>query len=201
MSSEWDLVVQQIVPLIDGTSSVKKIAAKANVSLDLAIQCFEHLHYYGSIVISDIFQFSNTYSCTPAITELALDNNVMIECLAYVCYDDPLPLHVNQALLLKLYSLLRPSVRVQDWTRQNREMLRGIDCLRFISFGVTKGYLYRVHRYPYMMHRNANSDSLSIVQLLDGTHHMDELCTKFRKSSSDMESAINKLGSVVYLSK
>lgn len=54
----WDLTLQRLLPHIDGLSSVKALARKADVDLDFAREALKNLSYYSAIMIMDLFQFS-----------------------------------------------------------------------------------------------------------------------------------------------
>ncbi|KAF9570600.1 Nitrogen permease regulator 2 [Lunasporangiospora selenospora] len=54
------------------------------------------------------------------------------------------------AKIFSLYSSLQYGVVLQDWIEQNHTANYNIDVRRFISFGVIKGFLYRVHKYPIL---------------------------------------------------
>ena len=96
-------------------------------------------------------------------------------------------------------------------------MLGGIDVRRFISFGVIKGFLYRVHQYP-IISETANGDkkatekrlpwvkyrssdySLSLTaRQLDGRKHMDALCTMLECSVKDVEDQLAEIENVQWI--
>lgn len=49
--------------------------------------------------------------------------------------------------IVQLFASLRQGLTVREWYAQNANMLANVDMRRFITFGVIKGFLYRVHRY------------------------------------------------------
>lgn len=49
--------------------------------------------------------------------------------------------------LIQLYTSLRQGQQLKSWVLQNTSNLRGIDVRRLITFGIIKGFLYRVHKY------------------------------------------------------
>jgi hypothetical protein len=49
--------------------------------------------------------------------------------------------------IVQLFACLRQGLTVREWYARNANMLANIDMRRFITFGVIKGFLYRVHRY------------------------------------------------------
>ncbi|KAF1944662.1 NPR2-domain-containing protein [Clathrospora elynae] len=49
--------------------------------------------------------------------------------------------------LITLYTSLRQGLTLKNWVLENLDLLAGIDVRRFITFGIIKGFLYRVHKY------------------------------------------------------
>lgn len=49
--------------------------------------------------------------------------------------------------LITLYTSLRQGLTLRNFVLENLSLLGGIDVRRFITFGIIKGFLYRVHKY------------------------------------------------------
>ncbi|KAH7396457.1 nitrogen permease regulator 2-domain-containing protein [Pyrenochaeta sp. MPI-SDFR-AT-0127] len=54
---------------------------------------------------------------------------------------------IDHETLITLYTALRQGLTLKNWVLENLELLGGIDIRRFITFGIIKGFLYRVHKY------------------------------------------------------
>ncbi|GME23335.1 bap31 domain protein [Neofusicoccum parvum] len=54
---------------------------------------------------------------------------------------------VSADTLIQLYSSLRQGVTLRAWVVENTALLTHIDVRRLVTFGVIKGFLYRVHKY------------------------------------------------------
>lgn len=54
---------------------------------------------------------------------------------------------IEHETLILLYTSLRQGLTLKNWVLENLELLSGIDIRRLITFGVIKGFLYRVHKY------------------------------------------------------
>ncbi|CAO1621501.1 unnamed protein product [Parajaminaea phylloscopi] len=148
-SSNWDLTMAAVFPYINGINHVKRISQLADADLELTRQCMEHLLYYGCILMVDIFQFFNIYALKPAIARIADDPGIQAECGAYVTrpgYTIP-----AWPVLLSLYTALRPGVVIDQWIEDRNVDSLGIDARRFITFGVIKGFIRRIHRYPVLL--------------------------------------------------
>jgi hypothetical protein len=57
--------------------------------------------------------------------------------------------HIEYETLITLYTSLRQGLTLKSWVLDNLDLLSGIDIRRFITFGIIKGFLYRVHKYAY----------------------------------------------------
>ena len=149
VTGNWDLTMCRVLPFIDGINHVKRIAQLADADLELTRQCVEHLLYYRCVITTDTFQFTNMYTVRPSIAVMAEDDVIIAECASYVTK----PGHVLPVWprLLGLYSSLRPAVTINEWIEENDVEAMGIDVRRFVSFGVIKGFLRRVHRYPILL--------------------------------------------------
>jgi hypothetical protein len=54
---------------------------------------------------------------------------------------------IDPITLIQLYTSLRQGLTLKNWVLQNLPLLHGIDIRRLITFGIIKGFLYRVHKY------------------------------------------------------
>jgi hypothetical protein len=51
--------------------------------------------------------------------------------------------------IVELYASLKQGQSVRQWYLEHMRPLANIDVRRFITFGIIKGFLYRVHKYAY----------------------------------------------------
>ncbi|KAF2758607.1 nitrogen permease regulator 2 [Pseudovirgaria hyperparasitica] len=166
-----DLTLQRVLPYINGVNSVSHISILADTDLSLTRKAIRHLVYYSCVLLLDIFQFGAIYAPTPDIHSFVTSEALQRECVRYVtvprsqpdlagaagpmnetsAYDTAnmaasLPV-IEPMTLIMLYVSLRQGVTLKNWVLENLEMLAGIDIRRLITFGVIKGFLYRVHKY------------------------------------------------------
>ncbi|KZV72939.1 NPR2-domain-containing protein [Peniophora sp. CONT] len=145
----WDLTMVKVSNYIDGTNHVSRIAHLAHCDVDLTRQAIAHLLYYQVIMTIDIFQYSNMYTLRKSVQWLADEAHVKDECGAYVVREGrAIP---DWPKLLHLYSRLKPGKTVFEWMQDYDVRSLGIDARRFTSFGVIKGFLRRVHRWPVLL--------------------------------------------------
>ncbi|KAK0503410.1 nitrogen permease regulator 2-domain-containing protein [Armillaria luteobubalina] len=150
IEENWDLTMVKICQFIDGTNHVGRIARLADCDSCFARQAIAHLLYYQVIMTVDIFQYSNMYTLNKSIQWLADEPHVKEECGPYVTKPGRIILDWPQ--LLHLYSRMKPGITVFDWMDTHEVDKSGIDVRRFTSFGVIKGFLRRVHRWPILLH-------------------------------------------------
>ncbi|KAJ7509990.1 nitrogen permease regulator 2-domain-containing protein [Mycena galericulata] len=152
LEENWDLTVVKARPVcryVDGVNHVSRIAHLAECDLALTRMAISHLLYYQVIMTIDIFQYSNMYTLRKSIQSLAVEADVKEECGPYVT--KPGRQIPDWPQLLHLYSRLKPGKTVLDWMETYEIHDLGIDVRRFTSFGVIKGFLRRVHRWPVLL--------------------------------------------------
>lgn len=171
----------------------------------------------------DIFQFSAIYAVTADINILIEDKAMQAECARYVASSSTLD---NEGImpirLINLYTSLRQGHTLKNWCIEHREELQGVDVRRFVTFGVIKGFLYRVQKFaiavaPPLINTDLGASSgkgnsgdssgasgskagskteLPLAKFLDGTHCFDEICTELQISERDVLSKLKGYGDV-----
>lgn len=152
----WDLTMLRILPYIDGVNSLKQISLKSDADFRLTRKAVEHLVYYGCIILLDVFHFNAIYACTPSISDFVEDDAAQQECLEYI-YEGPITQNgeevpdpeqrLGPTTLVEHYLSLRQGLSVKVWYMDHAATLMGVDVRRLITFGVIRGFLYRVHKY------------------------------------------------------
>ncbi|KAI1392952.1 nitrogen permease regulator 2 [Hypoxylon trugodes] len=88
----WDLTLQKIIPHIDGVNDVRRIAWLADVSLPLTQIALQHLLYYDTVLLLDMFFFGSCYAPRPGIHDfVANSDGIVDECAGYVCINPAVP--------------------------------------------------------------------------------------------------------------
>ncbi|KAF8623497.1 hypothetical protein AX15_006280 [Amanita polypyramis BW_CC] len=149
VEDNWDLTMVKVCRFIDGVNHVSRIAQLAECDIELTRLAIAHLLYYQVIMTIDIFQFSNVYMLRKSIQWLENEPHVRDECGPYIT--KPGRSIPDWPQLLHLYSRLKPGTTVLEWMQMHDVSRLGIDARRFISFGVIKGFLRRVHRWPVLL--------------------------------------------------
>ncbi|KAG2176264.1 hypothetical protein INT43_005498 [Umbelopsis isabellina] len=205
MSINWDITICKVIKHINGISSVRRIADKADVKIEWARQSIEHLLYYGCIILIDIYQFSNVYSIKPEVMQLLDEKSgLQEECIDYVTLPNHPAPSVQQ--LFKLYCGLQHGVTLRKLIDGNKDRVANIDLRRMVTFGVIKGLIYRVYKYPILFNlstataispgnapikiiiqNTGNAIHPQLIPFLDGHHHYDEICTELRCSPKELD--------------
>ncbi|KAL1408702.1 Nitrogen permease regulator 2 [Vanrija albida] len=149
----WDITAARVAQHINGINHSARIAQLADADPALVRETLRHMLFYQVIMMVDIFQYSNMYAVTPAFPRLTSDETVMQECGPYVTRaGSPV---LDWPILAALYTKLTPGTTVHQWCEANGIIAKGIDPRRFTSFGIIKGFLRRVQRWPVIVDRTA----------------------------------------------
>ncbi|KAF3041669.1 Nitrogen permease regulator 2 [Didymella heteroderae] len=136
-----------------------------------------------SSISSSVSQHSETASSTIHISDFDAGENHDVN------EDDEW--HIEHETLITLYTSLRQGLTLKSWVLDNLDLLSGIDIRRFITFGIIKGFLYRVHNhYPWQWappfdHQPAFPCTASLVF---HTPTIDSLDNKSESSSGEYPS-------------
>ena len=185
----WDLTMKKVIQQIDGIKDVRRIANDADVALDLTKIALQHLLYYDSILMLDLFLFGNIYAPTPEINDFLADREGMQdECANYVYINGP---RLPNFYLCRLFTTLCTSRTIKEWLKlhidQGFPILNYVDVRRLIQFGVIKGLIYRVHKYAISSQYIASLASGQSVKIkggdmlqryTDGCHCFDQIITE-----------------------
>ncbi|KAJ8078899.1 Nitrogen permease regulator 2 [Marasmius tenuissimus] len=157
IEDNWDLTMAKVCRHINGINHVSRIAALADCDIKLTRAAISHLLYYQVVMTIDIFQYSNMYTLSRNVQWLANEAHVREECGPYSTKPGfSIP---EWPTLLHLYSRMKPGKTVSEWMQAHAVHELGIDVRRFTSFGVIKGFLRRVHRWPVLLQTNVSPGS------------------------------------------
>ncbi|XP_041347751.1 GATOR complex protein NPRL2-like [Gigantopelta aegis] len=196
MEYPWDLTTQQVLHYVDGFSHIAKMAAEADVEINLVKACIQNLIHYQVVQMVSIFQYSNMYTVTPKINRLAEDKSLQSECIQFVARKSHrLPLYRD---VFMLYCSLSPGTTVKDLcSRYNPHALK-IDERKLVQFGLMKGIIHRLHSYPIKLPSEVGTASLPpSYRWFNGCHSFDEICCKIGITHQDLEKIENDPNVVV----
>lgn len=166
----WDITLQRIHPHINGIKHIQRIADDADVELRLVKKAVQELVYHERVLLLDIFHFQAIYALTADFAAFVEDEKMLEECCAYVATSEADNLFKSDHLvdfapatkdtIIELYRGLNPGFGLRDFCLSNERKLYNIDIRRFITFGVIKGFLRRVHKYPLAVDSRAVTPQL-----------------------------------------
>ncbi|XP_061113573.1 GATOR complex protein NPRL2 isoform X1 [Conger conger] len=208
IKSQWDLTTQQILAYIDGFRHIQKISAEADVELNLVRIAVQNLLYYGVVTLVSIFQvkimqikspniyqscpqyqfnylsfqYSNVYCTTPKVQNLMDDKSIQEDCLLYVT--KPGQKRASLRDVFQLYCGLSPGTTVRDLCSRYSQQLQRVDERKLIQFGLMKGLIRRLQKYPVKAIRDERSRP---PRLYTGCHSYDEICCKTGMSYRELD--------------
>lgn len=159
----WDLTMLLILPHINGINSVRQIALLADADYKLVRKAISHLLYYNCIFLLDVFSFSAIYAPTAEIADFVNNEDMQAECARYVAMPNQgsnggssqSSGSIRGPQLAELYFALKQGQSVKSFYMEHASALAGIDIRRFITFGVIKGFIYRVQKYALALNSRA----------------------------------------------
>ncbi|XP_066998360.1 GATOR1 complex protein NPRL2 [Anabrus simplex] len=185
----WDLTTQQVLPYIDGFNHVAKIAAEADVENNLVKSCVQNLVYYGAVSLIPIFQYSNVYSATPHLRNLAANSKLQEDCLLYVSGSDSCLPSLQDVFLF--YCSMTYGTTLRDLCLRFNPRSLQIDERRLVQFGLLHKLIRRIHKYPVFIESNGNSDPPSpILRCFNGASSYDEICCSFGLSAQELDELV-----------
>lgn len=182
----------------------------------------------------DIFTAGAVYAQTPDIGVIFADAGMQAECARYVATEmgggngqGQVKVLSNDDVL-RLFASTRQGLTVRAWCEENAAILEGVDVRRFMTFGVIKGLLYRVHKYAVASTATAAAEDgdgdkiagsgaggireqrvgdetptaetdLHMKRYVDGMHSFDEICTALGISEKNVMVRIREVGEVMYI--
>ncbi len=148
VTKEWDLTVLQVLRLIDGERHIRLIAEISSVAVALVRRCVRQLIYFRCVKLVDIFQYSNVYTVTPRLVELAENETLRRHCQRFVWTGaGELP---SGTKLFQLYAALQHGLELKDFCLLHDTSAYNVDEKKLVTFGVLHGLIRRVHRFPVL---------------------------------------------------
>jgi hypothetical protein len=167
-SLPWDLTLRHLLPYIDGTSNVKKIAVQVDMDVDRVKRGIRLLFHYQCLIIGDTFKFSNVYELLPhGINELGMKQSSRESLEKALCFcikssgrDKLFSEDSNRSstmktkyfdLLIMLLSIFKNRKRLsnlKDEFSRLPEEIQDINIRRLIAISCHLGWIRRVHEYP-----------------------------------------------------
>uniref|UniRef100_W5NA75 NPR2 like, GATOR1 complex subunit n=1 Tax=Lepisosteus oculatus TaxID=7918 RepID=W5NA75_LEPOC len=179
--SQWDLTTQQILPYIDGFRHIQKISAEADVELNLVRIAVQNL------LFSNIVALVSSVQCSRVRAEV---NEIRVASDRFSVRVHTIYMHVlgqkraNLRDVFQLYCGLSPGTTVRDLCSRYAQQLQRVDERKLIQFGLMKGLIRRLQKYPVKATREERSRP---PRLYTGCHSYDEICCKTGMSYRELD--------------
>ncbi len=194
-SSDWDLATKQLFPYIDGFRHVAKIAAEADVDVNIVKVCIQNLVYYGVIKIISIFQYTNVYVTTAEINTLAGDAALQAECVAYVTRPGKSPVFRD---VFAIYCGLRAGTTMRDVCIRYNPYVLGIDERKLVQYGLMKGFIRHLKKYPIKLPHEPGSCRLKkLYKWFNGCYSYDAICCMTGLTGQELDGMVENDQSIV----
>lgn len=210
MLKDWDLTIQNLAQFIDGKKFVKRIALESGMDIQLVKNSLRQLLYYRVIVMLDAFQYSNLYTCTKKISNLASNELLQDECLKQVIRGgEHAARQVPFSKVFALYASMHPSASFGDFCIEHSTELMSLDEQMFVSFGLRTGILRRVLQFPvptahpFLLQDSepkgtylVDTQSETVRSLINGENSFDDICGITTFSHAEVQLVIDAMPDV-----
>lgn len=190
LPTDWDITMQQILPYIDGFRHVAKIAVEAGVEIHLVKAFIQNMVYYGVVTLIPIFMYSNVYIPTPKLNELDGNTEFQEECTKYVARQGCHKPFFRSIFML--YCQLTPQTNVKTLCLRNNPRASGIDERKLIQFGLMKGIIRQLQKYPIQISTDANVKHRTLLKYFTGKYSFEEICCKTGLSYQELDERVEK---------
>ena len=176
LASHWDLTSQQILQYINGSNHVQKIAAVADMDLNLVRFAVQTLLYYGVITLIPVFLYSNMYALNPEVNRLSRDKDLQAECVKWVAeMQSDLPKFRD---VFMLYCEMGPGMTVKDLCARHDMASLKINPKFLVQYGLIKKFIHKLNKYPVLVSEPSSQKLKSIAKWLNGSFSCDEIICK-----------------------
>jgi hypothetical protein len=217
VDDRWDLTLRKIIPEINGVNDVRRISDSANVSLDLTKLALQHLLYYQTIIMLDLFLIGNIYAVMPPITDFVNNvDDIQDECGDYVFKSN---LRLSNYDLCRLFTSFSHGRNMRDWLKihadEGRDVFRYVDIRRLVQFGVIKGLIKLVNKYAVSSQYlaslaqgsariysapptdraagNGGEGANILLMYTDGCHSFNQIICEMDLAESDIRKELGKM--------
>lgn len=171
---DWDLATQKIVSGINGFKTISIIAIETNIEISIVKEAIQNLLYAGIIMLVPVIQYSSMFVLTSNIIQYYSDPEIHTDSINFVQLDNE-KREPSFYDLFFFYSLFKNGITVQSINEIYHPFERNIDLKKLILFGLLKGFLKKIHKYPITL---GSKDKLEDEKKrYTGIFNMDKICS------------------------
>ncbi|KAJ2355201.1 Nitrogen permease regulator 2 [Coemansia sp. RSA 2618] len=225
----WDMVLDRVTECIDNVNHVRQIARLTQILEPTVILALQHLDYYGCIALVDIFQFSNVYEAQHQVKSIFRNGWLQRECHSYVTRDGQagsVPIEKLIQLYTTVRErktvaewVIENDIDVERFDVRRfivfgvlHQILRRVHCYPVLCKPAAEDM--QQQQQHSQQQPSACSDGSSgsnepqeeaakldphVITMLDGTHHLDEICVKENKDAAVMRGLLDQHGGIEYI--
>lgn len=176
------------------------------LDINLVKKCIQSLIYFNLAFIVSPIRYSNTYYVTSTIQSIMQDVELQEECIRYVRMDDRNPCPTWE-VIFNLYETFQSGKKLKQVYLYEKPFLRNINDRRLVEFGLLKGILKRLHKYPIAQEQADEEYFLPETleyynqKVLDGQHSYDDICVKLGCKLDKVENDLDFCKNVTIIQK
>lgn len=149
---QWDLTTLRIYRYLNGYLHITRIAALADVALEVVQECVRHLVIFQVAIVVPVFQYCNVYRPTPKIQLLAkckdLQRQAVEKCsrseLKQARYQD----------IFRMYASMTHGATLGELCVRFNPAVYNINERETVLFGLTHGLIRCVQKFPVSVKKN-----------------------------------------------
>lgn len=128
------------------------------------------------------------------------------ECIDYVKMDERYP-SPSWEVIFNLYESFQSGIKLKQVFLYEKPFMRNVNERRLVEFGLLKGILKRLHRYPVARGPTDEDDISPEVhdyfqhQVLDGQHSYDDICIKLGCKLDKVENDLDFCKNITIIQK
>lgn len=193
----WDLTTQQVLPFINSTNHVAKIAAIADVENALVKSTIQNLVYYNVVELIPLFKYSNVYMCTRNLQKLPRNQTFAKECLNFIALKSDLP-PPSMYSVFQFYSQMTHGVNLKTLCIRLSPRNSNINERKLVEFGLRHSLIRCINKFPIF---TGSIPGNQRQRLYNGLLHFDEICCLTNLSAQKLEELIDADSNVTVLMK
>ncbi|KAL5259063.1 hypothetical protein ACHWQZ_G009512 [Mnemiopsis leidyi] len=206
-SAAWDLTLRELYPFLDNQKPVRLLADLSLLDLVLVKKCIQSLIYYNLAFVVSPIRYSNTYYVTSAIQSIMQDPALQDECIEYIKMDERYP-SPSWEVIFNLYETFQSGIKLKQVFLYEKPFMRNVNERRLVEFGLLKGILKRLHKYPVASNGTITGSNVTPElqeyiqhQVLDGQHSYDDICIKLNLKLEKVENDLDFCKNITIIQK
>lgn len=187
---DWDLTTQKILQSINGFKTVSMIANETNIANDVVKDSIKNLLYENILMLVPVIQYSSMFVKTYNLTKFYSDHQVQMDSIFFVQLDKDIepPTFYD---IFSFYNLFNNGITVHDINEIYPTHEKNIDIKKAILFGLIKGYLKKINKYPISLQEPQTKIDNS-KKWLTGMHNYDKICSSLGMSIKTIDEQLDE---------